>query len=154
MKENLTHKEAHDRYKDKQVTITVTGEQANIIADCLDMAARFSMGQFRSNYLPSHISDLLHDDPKENPKTWLYRREQWDMLEDIMKSIMHPDLGQNQYFAFSKNEFTRHCCSIHKRIKVASKSWKDQFIEEPSWNTESSFTDIYDVPVAEVKIQD
>lgn len=65
-----------------------------------------------------------------------------------------PELSRNAYKGYSHSEFSRHCCSMNKmlNVKMQEDSYKDLPEEERYYNVDSSFTDIYNVPVAKVEI--
>ena len=137
----------------KKVKIEVTLEQAKIISQALDWSARTSMGQLSSSYLPGSIQEHLYGDPKED-KDWLYRRDLWDTFADGMKKILWPNLSYSSFMSYSHSEFSRHCCSMNKmlNVKMQEDRYKDLPEEERYENVDSSFCDIYDVPVAKVEI--
>lgn len=137
----------------KKVKIEVTLEQARIISQALDWSARTSMGQLDSSYLPHSIQEQLYGDPKKD-KEWLYRRDLWDSFSEGMKKVLLPGLSRNAYKGYSHSEFSRNCCSMHKmlNVKMQEDTYKDLPEEERYYNVDSSFTDIYSVPVAKVEI--
>lgn len=135
-----------------KVKIEVTEEQARIISQCLEFAGRFSIGQLDSTYMPHQISELLFDDPKKATGNWCERRDIWDSMADGLKRLFHPGLSRNASKTYSFNDFTRNCFSMQKMINVKLKEWRDQFEDEPHRNVDSSFIDIYEVPVAYVEV--
>lgn len=137
----------------KKIKIEVTLEQARIISQALDWSARTSMGQLDSSFLPHPIQEQLYGDPKKD-EGWLYRRDLWDSFSEGMKKILWPGLYRNEFKSYSHSEFSRNCCSMTKmlNVKMQEDSYKDLPEEERYYNVDSSFTDIYNVPVAKVEI--
>ena len=135
-----------------KVKIEVTLEQAEFIRQSLDWASRTSMGQLKSNYLPGAIEEILYEDPKEN-KEWLYRRDLWDSLAETLKKVLHPSLGRNAFKSYSHSEFSKNCCSMEKMLAVKMQEFRYKDEEEKPFNVNSSFIDIYKVPVAKIEIK-
>jgi len=138
---------------DKKVKIEVTLEQAEIIRQSLDFAARFSMGQMMSHCMPHDIEKELLGDPKKD-KDWLYRRNLWDSFAEGMKKILKPNLSRSAYHSYSHSEFCKNACSMQKMlaVKMQEDKYKDLPEEERYENVDSSYIDIYKVPVPKVEI--
>lgn len=135
-----------------KVQIEVTKEQAKIISSCLDYALRTAMGQLESDYLPNQIQSLLFKNSKDT-NNFLEKRDVWDNTVGFLKTLLHPDLVKNEYKSYNLNDFTRNCASLSKIINVKLKEHQDKDEENPQWNVDSSFIDIYKVPIAKITIK-
>lgn len=114
----------------KKWTIELTEEQLHMIAEAIEFTSRFHCGQIGTTYLPSATQELLWD--SNNSKFSQKRRDQFDQLGGLMKSIIHKDMDAKPHSSYGVgfSEYSDDLFDMYKMIRYKLHVEQQKEIEE------------------------
>jgi hypothetical protein len=142
--------------KDRTWILELTDDQLSTIAEALEFTSRFHCGQIGTSYLPHPTQELMWD--KEDWPGSQKRREQFDSLGGLMKSVMHKDMDARLHSSYGVgfHEYSDELYDMYKLMRhvVHMQNQKENPDEDMNYSTYSHRTKFGNKPDIKIELKE
>lgn len=147
--------------ENREWIIELTEDQLSLISRSLEFVSRFACGQIGHTYLPHEIQELFYIKDDSGNINWddtNRRRDSYDMLGNLIKSMIYPELSPstNISYGINKNDFADNLYDIYKMInhKKHIQNSINTAPEDERFNVNSSFLKCGNHPNIKLKVKE
>jgi hypothetical protein len=103
--------------KDRTWILELTDDQLSTIMEALEFTSRFHCGQIGVSYLPYQTQQLMWD--REDWENSQKRRDQFDTIGGLMKSVMHKDMDSRLHSSYGVgfHEYSDELYDMYKLMR-------------------------------------
>lgn len=139
-------------------TIELTEDQLITIAEVLEFASRFHCGQIGTTYLPYATQELMWGKDDKDWKEASKRRDQFDTLGAIMKSVIHREMDtrSNSCYGVGFDKWSDDLYDMYKQIRyeLHHQHQRDNPEQEETYSVHASRCKYGEGPDMNIKVKE